>query len=201
MAIRLIAFDLGNVLVQVDHGLFCRRLAVAAGVDPATVFKVVFQSHLEPGFDTGKLTPREFHARIMATFGLELDFAEFASWWNDIFLPLPAMEDLVAQLAGRLPLFLLSNTNILHFDYIRANYPVIKYFNRLLLSFELGCRKPEAAIYQALIEAAGLPPEQVLFIDDRLDFVNAARSHKLQVWHFQGPEHLRQELSRQGLLL
>lgn len=200
MTIRLITFDLGNVLVQVDHSLFCRRLAAAAGVAPAMVYDRVFRGPLEPGFDTGQLTPLEFYARITAAFGLNLDFAEFAAWWNDIFQPLPEMEALVAQLADRLSLFLLSNTNSLHFDYIRANFPVIRYFDRLLLSYELGCRKPEAAIYQALIEAAGLPPDQILFIDDRQDFVIAARQHNLQTWHFQGPEPLRQELSRLGLL-
>ncbi len=106
----------------------------------------------------------------------------------------------MAELAAWHPLFLLSNTNILHFDYLKANYPVLSYFNRLLLSFELGCRKPEADIYQALIQAAGLPPEEILFIDDRLDFVTAAREQGLQAWQFQNPDQLRRQLGDLGLL-
>ncbi len=65
---KLITFDLGNVLVQVDHGIFCRRLAAVARVSPAEVYQRVFVSPLEPGFDTGRLTPQEFHAAIMAAF-------------------------------------------------------------------------------------------------------------------------------------
>lgn len=198
--VQLITFDLGNVLVRVDHGRFCRRLAAAAGTSPEEVYRRVFQSSLEPGFDTGRLTPAEFYTTIMSAFNLNLEMAEFTAWWNDIFQPFPAMETLVAELAGRLPLFLLSNTNVLHFAYLRAHYPVLSHFDRLLLSFELGCRKPEPAIYQALIQAAGLPPAAILFIDDRRDFVAAAREQGLQAWQFQSPADLRQRLAALGLL-
>ncbi len=60
-AIKLITFDLGNVLVRVDHLEFCRRLAVLTQATAEEVFDYVFNGALEPGYDTGRMTSQEFH--------------------------------------------------------------------------------------------------------------------------------------------
>jgi len=59
----------------------------------------------------------------------------------------------------------------------------------------VGSRKPEPAIYQALIRAMGRPPERCLFLDDKLPFVEAARSHGLVAWHFTTPEEFHRKLN------
>src|SRR5271157_4897281 len=113
--IAALAFDLGNVLVQVDHLRFCRGLGELAGRPPQEIYAAVFQSGLEPGYDCGRLSSREFHRRLQALFRLDLPFSRFRDLWNDIFDPLEDMEEVVARLARRYPLYLLSNTNPLHF--------------------------------------------------------------------------------------
>jgi HAD superfamily hydrolase (TIGR01509 family) len=198
--IKALALDLGNVLVRVDHYRFCRRLAGLAGLSPEEVYARVFASDLEPGFDTGRLSSEEFHQRVTAHFGVSLPFPRFAEWWNDIFDPMEGMEDLVARLARRCPLYLISNTNPLHFAYIRERYPLLAHFRHFVLSYEVGSRKPEAGIYQALIRATRTPPARCLFVDDKPEFVAAAQSHGLLAWQFTGPEALRRELQRFRLL-
>jgi glucose-1-phosphatase len=198
--ITAITFDLGNVLVRVDHLRFCRRLAALANLTPDAVFAQVFESSLEPGYDTGRITSREFYQRVTAHFGVALDYARFRDFWCDIFDPMDAMEQLVARLAPRFPLFLLSNTNSLHFAYIRERFgAILSPFQAFILSYQVGSRKPEAAIYQALIHATGRPPKEILFLDDRLDFVAAARAQGLAAWQFRSPEALQQDLENQGL--
>ena len=122
-AIKLITFDLGNVLVKVDHMEFCRRLAVLTQVTAEEVFDYVFNGALEPGYDTGKITSQEFHRQIVAQFKVSLEFERFARWWNSLFSPMPEMEEVVTRLARGYPLFLLSNTNALHFEYIQEQLP------------------------------------------------------------------------------
>jgi FMN phosphatase YigB (HAD superfamily) len=197
--ITVLALDLGNVLVQVDHMRFCRRLADLAGLVPEEVYARVFESDLEPGYDTGRLTSEEFHRRIMHHFGVILPFSLFSSWWNDIFAPLEGMAELVGMLAARFPLHLVSNTNTLHFSYIKENYAFLDLFESFVLSFEVGRRKPEPAIYQALIKQTGRPASQCLFVDDKLPFVAAAREQGLMSWQFTTPVEFIGFLQRHGL--
>jgi glucose-1-phosphatase len=198
--IRALALDLGNVLIHVDHLRFCRPLADLAGLTPQEVYVRVFESDLEPGFDTGRLSAEEFHQRVSEHFGVTLPFAQFCAWWNDIFAPMPGMADLVSRLAARYPLYLVSNTNALHFAHIRENYAALGHFRSFILSFEVGSRKPEPGIYQALIQQTGLPPSQSLFVDDKLPFVMAAKQQGLTAWQFTSPAEFIRSLQENELL-
>ncbi|MEJ2672123.1 MAG: HAD family phosphatase [Deltaproteobacteria bacterium] len=198
--ITAITFDLGNVLVKVDHLRFCRRLSALAGLSPQQVYVQVFESSLEPGYDTGRLASPEFYERVTAHFGVALDYARFRALWCDIFDPMEFMAAVVARLAPRFPLFLLSNTNSLHFDYILESFgDILQPFQAFILSYQVGSRKPEAAIYQALIQQTGHPPEKILFLDDKVTFVEAAREQGLVAWQFRTPQELRQDLESHGL--
>jgi HAD superfamily hydrolase (TIGR01509 family) len=198
--ITAITFDLGNVLIKVDHFRFCRRLAVLAALSPQEVYAQVFESSLEPGYDTGRITSREFYERVTSHFGVALPYSRFRDLWCDLFDPMDGMAELVQHLASRFPLFLLSNTNALHFDYIQARFAtLLQSFRAFVLSYEVGSRKPEPAIYQSLIRQAGRPPEQILFLDDKVSFVEGARGQGLTAWQFRSPQELQPELERHGL--
>ncbi|MCX5892882.1 MAG: HAD family phosphatase, partial [Deltaproteobacteria bacterium] len=183
-------------LVKVDHRRFCRRLAALAGWTPEEVYAAVFQTGLEAGYDTGRISSREFHRRVQDHFRLDLPFSLFRQMWAEIFAPLDDMETVAARLARRYPLYLLSNTNELHFQYIRENYAtLLSHFRAFILSYQVGSRKPEPQIFQTLIREAGLTPAQILFTDDKEEFVTAAREHGLAasrifklIWHFNLPK-------------
>jgi HAD superfamily hydrolase (TIGR01509 family) len=198
--IAAIAFDLGNVLVRVDHLRFCRRLGEIAGMPPREVYAAVFQTGLEPGYDTGRLTSREFHRRVQEHFRIELPYARFREMWTEIFDPLEDMEAVAARLARRYPLYLLSNTNELHFQYLEEHYAaLLRHFRAFILSYRVGGRKPEPLIFQALIREAGLLPEQILYVDDKEEFVAAARTQGLVAWHFVTPRDFKERLGAGGL--
>jgi putative hydrolase of the HAD superfamily len=201
LKIDAIAFDLGNVLVRVDHYRFCRAISTLAGLTPEEVYAAVFGSDLEPGYDTGRVSSEEFYRLVMDRFGVTLPYPRFCELWNDIFAPLEDMEETAAKLAARYPLYLLSNTNPLHFQYIKESYPLLRHFRRFILSFEVGSRKPEPGIFQALIRETGAPPERCLYLDDLFPFVETARSHGLAAWHFVSPRDFKEQLSREGLWL
>lgn len=199
MDLAAIALDLGNVLVRVDHLRFCAALAEFLPLSAQQVYAAVFDSGLEPGYDTGRLSSQDFYQKIMSHLGLDLPYPLFCGWWNEIFDPLEGMEETVARLADRYPLYLVSNTNPLHFHYIKERFPLLRHIRGFVLSFEVGSRKPEAGIYQALIRTAGVPPEYCLFIDDKLPFVEAARDHGLVAWHFTDPQEFCRKLTEHSL--
>jgi glucose-1-phosphatase len=199
-SITAITFDLGNVLIRVDHLRFCRRLAALAHLTPREVYAQVFESALEPGYDTGQISSREFYQRVTDHFGVALPYSRFCDLWCDLFDPMDGMAELVRHLAASYPLYLLSNTNALHFDYIQERFGlVLQPFRAFALSYEVGSRKPEPAIYQSLIRQAGRPPEEILFLDDKVSFVEGALRQGLRAWQFRTPRELRQELVRHGL--
>ncbi len=69
--IKLITFDLGNVLVNVDHMEFCRRLAVLTPLTAEDIYNYVFNGSLEPEYDTGKMTSQEFYQQIITQFKVD----------------------------------------------------------------------------------------------------------------------------------
>ena len=70
-----------------------------------------------------------------------------------------------------------------------------------LLSYELGCLKPEPAIYRIAIERAGVRPEEIFFADDRPENVEAARQAGIAATCFQSEQQLRLALSRAGVVV
>ncbi len=199
LTIAAIAFDLGNVLIKVDHFRFCQHLAELIEGSAADIYRQVFSPALEHGYDTGQLTSQIFYQKIIDFFQIELPYPRFCHWWNDIFDPLQGMEEMVLHLKTKYPLYLLSNTNPLHFQYVCQKFPLIWHCRRFILSYQVGSRKPEDGIYQALIQETGLPPQRCLFIDDKLPFVEAAQRHGLMAWHFTTPGEFKRRLQEHGL--
>jgi putative hydrolase of the HAD superfamily len=199
LAITAIAFDLGNVLIRVDHGRFCRRLGELAGIAPGDVYGAVFESDLEPDYDAGRLSSQEFYQEVCRLFQIDLPFPLFCEWWQDIFDPMEGMEEVVEALTALYPLFLLSNTNAIHFPYIYRCFPLLGRLRRFILSYQVGSRKPEPAIYQALIQEIDRPPEQCLFVDDKAPFVEAAKTHGLTAWQFTSVQDFIDRLRQHGL--
>ena len=198
--IAALAFDLGNVLIKVDHMRFCRGLGELVGWPPQEVYAAVFQSGLESGYDRGRLSSREFHRRLQARLRLDLPFPRFQDLWNDMFDPWEEMQEVVASLARRYPLYMLSNTNPVHFRYVKKRFAsLFKQFRAVILSYRVGSRKPEAAIFQTLVREAGLPPARILYIDDKEEFVAAARTQGLTAWFFVSPRDFKERLSAAGL--
>ena len=116
-------------------------------------------------------------ARTCAATGSRPAFAALAAAASEIFwLNLP-MLPVVAQLqqAGY-RMGVLSNTCALHWDYCVGHYRVVaEGFAVHALSFRIGAVKPEAAIFHAAAELAGVRPEEIFYVDDMPQHVAGAR--------------------------
>ncbi len=142
------------------------------------VFAEVFMSPLEPEVDRGRIGTPEFLEKLRAQLALQGTDDEVVTAWCDMFEP---NEHLIAQLprlrqmAGRL--VLASNTNDLHFQWIARQFAApLAQFDALVLSYQVGLRKPEPAFFLRAAEAAGVPASACVFVDDKPQFVDAARA-------------------------
>jgi len=198
--IRTIVFDLGKVLVPFDWQRGYAALASASPLSPEEVRRRIKESGLFDGFERGKVEPRQVAARVSAMLDLKVGFEQFTELWSSIFLPETIVsEEFIKGLHTRHRLMLLSNTDAIHFQWLRKNYSLLEHFDDFVLSFEVGMRKPEPGIYQVTIERAGCHPSEIFFTDDREENVQGAIEAGIDAVQFLSPEQLQSELRARGV--
>ncbi|MBE0535659.1 MAG: HAD-IA family hydrolase [Phycisphaerae bacterium] len=199
--IKAVIFDLGRVIVDVDVGKLASFVsATPSQADIDQVIMDVLGDELMLQFNTGKVGPEEFHRGIIRRFDLTLTFDEFATLWCGIFSPISGMPELIRRLQGRFNLGLLSDTDPLHWNYLRKNNPILEAFKRPTLSFQIGLTKPDPAIFRAAARNADTLPEACLYIDDLPANAAGAAAAGMQSIVFKGPADLRMQLIDKGLI-
>ncbi|RMF83862.1 MAG: HAD family phosphatase [Nitrospirae bacterium] len=198
MAHRLLLWDLGNVLVRVDP---VRAALAATGGDAAAARRLVaaiVDGPAHDAFERGRLDPEGFHRALVAAGLIHLDYPAFARMWTDMFELDAGAAALLARAARRCRCWLLSNTDPLHHPWIMERWPLERHLSGATLSYRVGSRKPEAAIFRAALEAAGVGPEEAGFVDDREEHVAAARALGIDAVRYTGPEALERWLAERG---
>ena len=175
-----VLFDLGNVLVRLDleRGLErLRRLAPASA--PASLeIAAAFFSPASLACNRGELSPEQFLDALASQLGLGPDaHAALAAAWCDIFTRWPEMEWLAAAtLAAGHRTFVLSNTDPLHYAWLSARLPILRQASGVFLSYEAGLIKPDPEFFRVALRRLGLEAARCVFLDDKPDNVEAARS-------------------------
>src|SRR5579884_1785421 len=198
--IKAIIFDLGRVLVPFDFTRGYSRLESLCGIPAAEIPERLRPTGLVQRFESGGIESRDFFEQLSSHLNLRATYDDFCSIWSSIFLPETLIPDsMIADLASRYPLILLSNTNAIHFEMIQENYPILRHFRDLVLSYKVGAMKPSPLIYQKAIEAAGCRAEECFFTDDIPEYVAAAKQQGIDAVQFQSAEQIRDELRARGV--
>jgi 2-haloacid dehalogenase len=94
----------------------------------------------------------------------------------------------------------LTNWSAEKFPIARERYAFLTWFETVLVSGEHGLIKPDARIFELLLERIGREASACIYIDDSAKNIAAAEALGFKAIHFQGPEELRGELIGIGLL-
>lgn len=167
------------------------------------IYDLFFDSKLTRAFEEGKISPAAFFKKIKALLGLRLGYKEFLPVWNEIFFAKHETEELIASLPSNIRLIMLSNINRLHYEYIVNTFPsAINLFGieNVIASFMTGFVKPAKEIYELAIKKAGMAKESIVYVDDRLDLIEAASGYGIRSIPFEGVSKLRQEFKNLGIL-
>jgi glucose-1-phosphatase len=197
----ILIFDFGNVFAFFDYARACETFGRRAGMSGPEFLGSLRERGLNgivQAYERGEMSSEEFSRSVGELAGLELTQAEFAAAWADIFWLNEPVARLVRELKTRgYTLILGSNTNAIHAEHFRRAFREdLAYFDRLVLSFELGLSKPSRGFYLACAEAAGAEPGDCVFIDDLIENVQGARSAGLQAIHFRDAQELKEELRK-----
>jgi glucose-1-phosphatase len=199
--IRLIISDFGGVICSFDYRIFCARLAQRIGWTDEQIFATVFNGPLQIDFESGKLSGRAYHREVMARLGADVPYEEFFAMYGDIFAEIPATCELLRRLHGRYPLYLLSDTNEIHFGYVRETVEVLRLFDQFVVSYEIGAMKPDPRIYQEALRRSGLPASACVFVDDREANVEGAARVGIHALRFESAERLASDLTCLGVVI
>jgi glucose-1-phosphatase len=177
---KLFVFDLGNVILPFENWQIADKLHARSGSDCSSsdIFHYLFDladGSINP-YEEGLQSSLQFFSDTRDRFKLNLEFDEFADIWNNIFRENLEVNEVILFLKAKgFPLFLLSNTNELHFTHIIDRYPIVHLMDEWILSFEVGAKKPKKRIYDAIFEKMDVNRDEVFYVDDVEQYVEMAR--------------------------
>lgn len=198
--IDVVVFDIGGVLVASPLTEFV-RLDAEYGLIPGTAMGLFRGGGLFEPCETGRMPFSTFceHAveQIRAEQGISVPAVRFAAMMAAIMGDQvePTIHALVLQLkAAGLRIGLCSNIYSDLDGWIRSMFPPGT-VDVHCLSYEVGLRKPDPAIYAALIERCACPAEKIVFVDDFVENVAGAGDAGLVAIRFTGTAALRESLA------
>lgn len=188
--IEAIIFDLGGVIINIDFNLTLRALEKYThktfGEGEYLTKHPIFYE-----FETGKLSEDKFFEELKYTYQLTATKKELVEAWNSLLLDIPPKRiELISLLSERYTTFILSNTNPTHLFEVEnilnrqtSSCSLREIVHKPYYSFEMGKAKPEAAIYEQVIQENNLNPQNTLFIDDSQANIYGAKKLGLQTLH------------------
>lgn len=170
---KAILLDIGNVLLKIN---WKKALDIANIPNiKAKKFQEIGQWQIYHDYESGLITREQFRLQLCQKLEIKLSPEQFEKIWCACFDgEVEGIADLLDPLAKKIPLYTLSNTNELHFEHFKK-FPIFKNFKNLLVSHILHCRKPNKEIYLKAISHTGFKAEEILFIDDLEENLQAAR--------------------------
>ena len=191
--IKNIIFDLGNVIIDLDLARTEREFEALLGSD----YRLALQKHnlqtVFERYETGMIDEDTFlNAMQQAALPKVVQKTDIIKAWNAMLLTIPAARfDMLLQLKQHYRVFLLSNTNKTHLDwvynYLKTTYDIqdfeTRYFHKDYYSHLIHLRKPNVEIYEYVLQDANLNANESVFIDDVAANIEGAKQAGLHTIH------------------
>ncbi len=176
MKIKNIIFDLGNVVLKTDITKTIQRFQEYGIANIKDLLLSEENIGLYYNFECGKVTAEYFRDYVREKTNASISNSEFDEAWNNMLLEVDSdAVKIIYALKKHFRCFLISNTNIIHYDYLRKQpYWCINLFERWLFSHQIECRKPDSRIFTLMLQLADIKPEVTVFVDDMQINIDAA---------------------------
>lgn len=200
--IDAIIFDIGNVLIDLDYPQVIRQLSRRAQKNQHNLDKLVVDSKVLRAFELGQIGPDRFREEVAKLLGCKLAESEFEQIWNSMLKEVSRERmSKILKIKQRYKTYILSNTNLTHelaFEekvLEATGRPSIRDFvEQAFFSHEIGMRKPDAECFEFVIDEIDLYPSRMLFLDDRLENVQAAKKAGMKSFQIQQPDKQLSEI-------
>lgn len=194
-------FDLGRVVLDIDFNRALACWAGHAGRAPSELAARFVREEAYRHHEVGRIEDAAYFDSLRDSLRIGITDAQFLEGWNAIFTgEMPGIAPLLKRAAGRLPLYAFSNTNRPHVEYFSKQYAdVLGHFREMFLSSTIGLRKPDAAAYNHVVKAMGVPASRIVFFDDLADNIAGARACGLTAVHVTSPDDVAKAFAALGI--
>lgn len=200
--LKNIIFDLGGVLLDLDMERCFNAFEQAGLTDVRRWLTGTNELGFFSDYECGRISTEAFRRQLRSRLAATVTDEETDRIWNSMLVSIPQEKQaLLEELTRHYRLFLLSNTNELHWQHctehvFRANgKDVLSCFDQTFLSFRMGMAKPDVEIFSTVVREAGLEASETLFIDDAPANCTAAGQAGLHALHYRPGTGLRQLLN------
>jgi glucose-1-phosphatase len=197
--IKALVFDLGNTLVKIEY----EPLIMILNLDDKYNEIEIYNSLAEPAqeFEKGVINPESFYRVVEKELKLGVSFEKFKIAWCSVATDcVDGMERLLKILKAKYPIYLLSNTNELHFEYMMKKFPVLNCMKDFFLSYEIGVMKPNIEIYRFMLKNMMLDPSEIIFIDDKEENVTNAKQLGIDAVRFTTADELIRVFKKKNIM-
>jgi putative hydrolase of the HAD superfamily len=196
--ITTIIFDLGGVVLDLDPNLTAEAFSKLSGKTITEIYEIFISSEWVPAFEKGKISAADFRKQVRQDLSINNPDQEIDQAWNAMLLTLPPKRlDLLSGLRSSFNTLVLSNTNVIHVEAFSQTVASVTkggkiddHFNQVYYSNEVGMRKPDAEIFEFVLEANNLKANSTLFIDDMLPNIESANQIGIKTVHLTDQEDL-----------
>lgn len=199
MVVKCIIFDLGGVIVELDFSRFFNEVITPSPLNKSSTPMMMEFFRQSDTFHQGKITKEEFYQLAcellqVCSLNQEAFYDAFNSIISDINLEILELIKTI-KIFNNIKLMCVSNINISHWKYLKKqNWDIWNLFDDFILSHEIHLTKPDPAIFKLAIKKAKCKPEEILFIDDGLNNVKAAKALKINAIKFNDIKKLKEDL-------
>lgn len=195
--IKAIIFDFGNVICYFTNEISVEKISGLTGKTKDEIRELISKSDLPKKFETGLLSSQEFFEEMSKLLNLKVTYEELKEIYSkDKFTIVEGIEELIESLHKNYKIGALSNTSEWDFEYMIKTAPVIKTFDTITTSFEVKAMKPDPKIFEDALNKLQLKPEECVYTDDILEYVEAGKRLGINAVQFVGVEKFREELKR-----
>lgn len=171
--IKNLLIDFGGVLIDLDRQRCIDNFKKLGFENIESLLNMYHQQGFFLDQEKGLITPAEFRNEVRRIMEKQVSDKQIDAAWNSFLVEIPTYKlDLLLKLREKYVVYLLSNTNEIHWKWSCKNafpyrtFRVEDYFEKIYLSYEMKMMKPEPEIFKAIIEDAGIDPKETFFIDD-----------------------------------
>ena len=197
---EVILFDLGNIVIEFN-GIAKLQSEYFSDITIKEVERKWVDCPINYKHETGQITTEEYAIEFLKAWKLPLTpeafLQKFEAWCS---LPFEGMPELIEKLSQDYKIACLSNTSDIHWQKIAHTYKLGDYFEDKFLSYEMGAMKPEAIIYDQVVEKLAIAPAKVVFFDDLIDNVEAAKRLGINAHQVKGYEQVRNKCLELNLI-
>lgn len=202
-----VILDLGGVLLNLDFGRTTKAFT-DLGINDFEAHYTMFKgSPIFDDLETGKISEAAFFDEFRKLTGVPLTDVQITGAWNAMLLDFPKKRmAFLRQLRGKYRIFLLSNTNAIHYKAFQEIFrreiglgSLNDCFDKAYYSHLIGIRKPEKEAFSLILDEQRLNPKKTLFIDDLAQNLEGAKAVGMHTLHLRHPETLESLEESRGL--